>query len=165
MKLNALGDGEHVFIDANIFIYHFNGSSNECSDFLDACSQKKFTAFTSTVTLTEVCHRLMMLEAVSRGLIPMKQPSPALLKNPSIVKKLNEYYVHLTGIMEWGLTILSSTEHILIKSQIYRQRYGLLTNDSLIPAIMQEAGIINLASADKAFQTIEHLKVYSPTDL
>ena len=165
MKLNEIEPGENVFIDANIFIYHFTGISQECKEFLKDCTQKKFDGFTSTTVLAEVCHRLMAIEAVKLGLARAKQPSSYLQKNPAVVKKLSEYYMQMTNIFGWGIRIVSPDENFIIKSQIYRQRFGLLTNDSLIPVYMEKAGAANLASADKVFSSINHLKLYSPGDI
>jgi len=165
MDLHEIPPQENVFIDANIFIYHFTGVSQECKEFLKSCSENKFKAFTSTTVLAEVCHRLMVIEAVKHGLVQAKQPSAFLAKHPALVKKLSEYYVQMTHILGWNIQIIGSRENFIIKSQIYRQRFGLLTNDSLIPVYMEEAGTANLASADKIFNSIDHLKLYSPPDI
>lgn len=165
MRLDEIPPGEDVFIDANIFIYHFTGASQECKEFLKNCAQNKITAFTSITVLAEVCHRLMAIEAVKKRLVAPKQPSMALQKNPAAVKKLSEYYVQITGILGWGINIMAPHKETLVKSQIYRQRFGLLTNDSLIPVYMEEANTANLASADQIFSSIEHLNVYSPRDV
>lgn len=149
MKLTELNDGQAVFIDANIFIYHFAGSSIECREFLKQCAGKRLNGFTSNSILAETCHRLMAMEAVK-------------LK---IAKPLSEYYTQITNILSWNIQIISSPQNLFIHSQIYRQRFGLLTNDSLIPVYMEAAGIDNLVSADKIFQTIPHLNLYSPSDL
>ena len=165
MKFNEIEPGAGVFIDANIFIYHFTGVSQECKEFLKDCAQKKFDAVTSTAVLAEVCHRLMAIEAVALGLAQPKQPSSYLQKNPAVVKKLSEYYMQMTNILGWGIGIISPDENFIIKSQVYRQRFGLLTNDSLIPVYMEKAGTANLISADKIFNSVDHLKLYSPGDL
>ena len=73
MELNNLPDGQKVFIDANIFIYHFTGASQECQEFLKSCLENKIIGFTATTILAEVCHRLMIMEAISKRLItPLK---------------------------------------------------------------------------------------------
>ena len=165
MKLNEIIAQENVFIDANIFIYHFTGASLECKEFLKDCAQKKYHAFTSIAVLAEVCHRLMAIEALKRGWTQPKQPSLSLQKHPAVVKKLSEYYVQMTNILGWNIQIIHPPENLITKSQIYRQRFGFLTNDSLIPVYMEEAGTANLASADKIFNSIDHLKLYSPADI
>ena len=165
MKLEEIEAGQSVFIDANIFIYHFTGMSVECKEFLKACTVKKFNAFTSLTVLAEVCHRLMAIEAVKLGLTQSKQPASYLQRNPAAVRKLSEYYEQMTNILGWGIGIVNAGENFIIKSQIYRHRFGLLTNDSLIPAHMEEAGTSNLASADKIFNAIGHITLYSPSDI
>jgi predicted nucleic acid-binding protein len=165
MKLSEIKQGQAVFIDANIFIYHFAGVSDECKQFLKSCAQKRFTAFIATSVLIEVCHRLMTIEAVKLGLVKSRQPSASLQKNPTLVKKLSAYYTQTTNILSWGFQIIPPPPDIIIRSQIYRQRFGLLTNDSLIPIYMELANTTNLASADKVFNSIPHLHLYSPSDI
>ena len=165
MTLSELPSEATVFVDANIFLYHFTGTSEECKEFLKGCAQGRFNAVTSTTVLAEVCHRLMAIEAVKHGWAPSKQPAAYLQKHPAIVKRLSEYYVQMTQLMSWGIQVVPAREHDLTKSHIYRQRFGLLTQDSMIPVAMEEAGTGNLASADKMFDAIDHLQRYAPSDL
>jgi len=165
MKLTEIPAGEAVFIDANIFIYHFAGASEECKEFLKNCAQRKITAFTATTVLMEVCHRLMAIEAVKLTLVKPRQSASHLQKNPDLVKKLSVYYAQITNILSWNIRIIPPPADILIKSQIYRQRFGMLTNDSLIPVYMEEANTLNLASVDKLFLTLPALHLYSPSDI
>jgi predicted nucleic acid-binding protein len=165
MKLNDIPSGEKIFIDANIFIYHFTGASEECKEFLKNCAKNQITAYSSVTVLAEVCHRLMAIEAVKKGLVAAKQPSLALQKNLAIVKKLSEYYVQITSIMGCGIHIMAPSKYHLVKSEIFRQSFGLLTIDSILPIYMEEAGTANLASADQIFTSIGHLNIYSPHDI
>ena len=50
-------------------------------------------------------------------------------------------------------------------AQTMRSRHGLLTNDSLIVAAMDEYGIDSLASRDDDFDHVSGLTVYKPTDI
>ena len=50
MTLADLRDGDSVFIDANIFIYHFGGQSAECRAFLERCARRELLGYTSTPT-------------------------------------------------------------------------------------------------------------------
>ncbi len=165
MKLSEIKEGEGVFIDANIFIYHFTGISQECKEFLKQCLQKKYIAYTSLSILAEVCHRLMAIEAVSLGMVKPKNPSISLQKDPGCVKNLYTYYTQITNILSWDIKIIPTPDNIFIKSQNYRQRFGLLTNDSFIPVYMEQSGINHLASADKLFKTIPHILLCSPADI
>ena len=80
MKLIEIKAGSEVFVDSNIFIYHFTGVSDECSDFLSRCEREELIGMTSVNVILEVLHRLMMVEAVSKNIV----------KPPNIVKKLNK---------------------------------------------------------------------------
>src|SRR5262245_52369529 len=46
MKLEEVPRGERVFVDANIFIYHFTRLSLECRAFLSRCESGEVQAFT-----------------------------------------------------------------------------------------------------------------------
>ena len=165
MELTEIETASLVFVDANIFIYHFTGASQQCREFLKLCVQKTIQPVTSTTVLAEVCHRLMMIEAIHLGLIKPTQASFQLKNKPAIIQKLSEYFVQMSNILSWKFRILSVNQEIILKSQIYRRRFGLLTNDSFIPVFLEEAGTTHLATADKDFQNIPHLKVYSPLDI
>jgi predicted nucleic acid-binding protein len=69
MQLEDVPNGEQIFVDANILIYHSSGISQACRTFLQRCESKQVEAYTGVHILLEVAHRLMMLEASHRGLI------------------------------------------------------------------------------------------------
>ena len=68
MKLEDLPEGARVLVDANILIYHFSGVSLECRAFLQRCESRQVEALTGVHILLEVTHRLMVLEALQKGL-------------------------------------------------------------------------------------------------
>ncbi len=71
MFLSDLQKGASVFIDANIFIYHFSKESRfnqSCTSFLENVETGFITGFTSMFIVQEVTHRMMVLEAA--GLLP-----------------------------------------------------------------------------------------------
>ena len=72
MILAELRDGDRVFIDANIFIYHFGGRSPQCKTFLERCARREPLGYTATPVLAEVLHRLMVAEAITKGLVTSK---------------------------------------------------------------------------------------------
>ena len=73
MPLN-IPTGEIVFIDANIFYYHFVSLpelSIACKSFLHRIEQGEITGVTATVVLAEAQHKVMLAEAVQKyGLSP-----------------------------------------------------------------------------------------------
>lgn len=165
MKLNELKTKESVFIDANIFLYHFTGVSKDCREFLKRCELKDLFGITGLTVLAEVCHRLMIAEAIKHRLIHPLRPTLQLQKKPEIIKGLSEYSAQIMNIIDWGIKIIYLPEDILIKSQVYRTQFGLLTNDSFIPIYMRLANTEKLATNDQAFGRIPPLHIYSPSDI
>lgn len=164
MKLDEIKASSEVFIDANIFIYHFTGVSDECCDFLNRCEQGDLAGRTSVNVIMEVLHRLMMVEAVRKNIVKPPNIVKKLNKNQAKVKGLNEYFVNTQKITEMGIEIKPVTIETIIKSQIVRLAYGLMVNDSIIAASMQEEGIELLATNDAGFETVDEILVCSPGD-
>ncbi len=165
MRLDSIESGSEVFIDSNIFIYHFTGVSNESNAFLNRCEQGDLNGVTSVNVLLEVLHRLMMIEAVRKKLVRPPNVVKKLKKFPEKIKQLNEYSINTQRIVEMGIAVKTISFEAILKSQTFRAGYGLMINDSLIVASMQEEGIKALATNDKVFSKIEGISVYKPGDV
>jgi hypothetical protein len=68
-RLPNLPRGADVFLDANVFIYTFGGHSNDCRDLLRRCASEEVFGITTLDVINEVTHRLMLTEAVAKGVI------------------------------------------------------------------------------------------------
>lgn len=86
--LDQIEAGSRVFVDASIFIYHFTGSSLKCRRLLEGCESDRFAGFTSVTAVAEVAHRLMMIEAVTKGLVSPGNVVRKLREKPSLVQTL-----------------------------------------------------------------------------
>ena len=164
-SLAKLAAEQTVFIDANIFIYHFTGLSQECSGFLVRCEHGDLWGVTGIHVLLEVLHRLMMIEAVTKGLVAPGNVAKKLREKPSVVEQLVDYQIQTEAILELGIEVTGLTSDHLRRSSLFRQRDGLLVNDSLTVATMEIEGISNLATADPDFARVEAIQVYGPKDL
>jgi len=165
LPLTDLQAGKRVFIDANIFIYHFTGLSQECSSFLERCERGDLWGVTAVHILLKVLHRLMMIEAVSKGLVSPGNVAKKLRNKLDVVKQLTEYQTQTETILEMGIEVIGLTSDSLKISHPYRHRDGLLVNDSLIAGAMETEGIHDIATADPDFTRVKGLHVYSPLDL
>ena len=165
LPLTDLQAGKRVFIDANIFIYHFTGLSQECSAFLERCERGELWGVTAVHILLEVLHRLMMIEAVTKGLVTSGNVARKLRKRPNVVKQLADYQTQTEAILEMGIEVVGLTSDSLKIGHPYRCWDGLLVNDSLTAAAMEAEGISDLATADPDFTRVEGLRVYSPLEL
>ncbi|HPD60966.1 MAG TPA: PIN domain-containing protein [Thermodesulfobacteriota bacterium] len=165
MKLDNLKAGLEVFIDANIFIYHFTGVSEECSRFLSRCEQEELKGVSSANVILEVLHRLMMVEAVNKNLVRPPNIVKKLKRSSKKVTALKDYFANIQNIIEMGIEIKSFSLETILKSQRIREKFGFLVNDSLIVASMEEDGIYDLATNDEEFTKIRGINVYRPTDV
>jgi predicted nucleic acid-binding protein len=165
MRLADLRDGDRIFIDANIFIYHFGGRSLECKAFLERCARRELLGYTSTPILAEVLHRPMVAEAIAKGLVTARTAVRKLGETPELVKQLTQYQEDVRKIPHMHLTILPLTLDIVQASAEVRKGEGLLTNDSIVVAFMREQGLTQLATADGNFDRVGSMAIYKPTDL
>lgn len=162
---DVIRQGTMVFVDANIFIYHFTGVSDECTAILRACECKEIKGVTSSHVLLEVSHRLMCLEALSKGLVSPGGVAKKLQSSPSIVQSLSVYSDSVKSIKHIGLEILSIGLPVIIEALRIQHDYGLLTNDSIILALMRSIGCSVLASADSSFECIPFVQTVVPADI
>ncbi|MGH2374219.1 MAG: type II toxin-antitoxin system VapC family toxin [bacterium] len=165
MTLGDITPASTVFIDANVFIYHFLGQSRDCSALLDRVEARDVRGCTGRTTLLEVAHRLMILEAIEQGLGAGANPAARLARKPDLVRRLSKYHFAVMKISQIGIEDLHLPPDFMTKSQEYRQTYGLLVNDSLVPLYMHEAGVPVLASADPAFDRIPWIRRAAPSDV
>ena len=67
MTFADLGAGETIFLDANLFVYHFVADplyGVACSQLLQRVENQEIRRLTSTHILTELAHRIMTVEAI-----------------------------------------------------------------------------------------------------
>ena len=167
MFLSDLEDGSSIFIDANIFIYHFSRESKlnpACSDFLERAELGKINGFTSASVVQEVTHRMMIIEAIAflTG-IKARDMVKYLKAHPDIIKKLVTHQIIPGKIASFNLEIISLEIDTIERSQHMKMRYGFLSNDALTLQIMEDRKINNLASNDSDFERVPFITLYKPS--
>lgn len=155
-----------VFIDANIFIYHFckgeEQFSEQSSNLLLRIEHREIRAFTSTFILSEVLHRAMIYEAIEKTGLDPKGTMNKLRRNVSLVKSLTQYSNISDVVNKIGVRILPLSFIDFSTSASLRTKYGLMVNDSLVLSIMSRHGIFNLATNDADFDNISEITVWKP---
>jgi len=145
-------------------VYGLLGQSEQSAHFIERCQNEDLAGVTTTEVVGEVCHRLMLKEAMDLGLV--SRPAAASLKGRhTAIRRLHKYWELTARLFQWNLVVLASNESRHRTAQRIRAKYGLLTNDSLIVATCVEHDIRSLASRDADFDSIAELMVYSPSDL
>ena len=66
MRLDAFPDGGRLFLDANIFLYHFWGQQSACSRLFARIETSLIRGITTTTVLGEVAPKLLITEATTR---------------------------------------------------------------------------------------------------
>ena len=162
--LPAVPGNSVVFIDANIFIYGLSGRSGQCRQLLERCLREEVTGITLFETLSEVTHRLMVAEALAKGLIG-RGGAKALRQNRTVIPTLSDYWHTTERVLALNLVFMPADEAIVRGAQAERQAAALLTNDSMIVSCMREYGISFLATNDSDFERVAGITLFKPEDL
>ncbi len=167
MFLPDLEDGSSIFIDANIFVYHFFKKSKfnpTSSNFLERAEKGEIKGITSTSVVQEATHRMMIMEAAT--ILPdlkTKNIVGYLKAHSDIVKKLITHQVIPEKIASFNLEIISPDINTIQRSQQMKRRYGFLSNDALSLQIMEDLKINDLASNDSDFERVTFIALYKPS--
>jgi predicted nucleic acid-binding protein len=164
--LHEIEAGSRVFIDANVFVYHFSKGSEfnkSCTDFLYRVEMSQIHGVTSAGIIMEASHRLMMVEASSVLEVEIRNLPKYLKQHPDIVKQLTKHLTVPNKIAALNIEIVQITQKVIEASQLNKTKYGFLSNDALTLKIMEDIGTANIASNDSDFKRVDWLKLYLPS--
>ncbi len=164
LSLPSIPPGADVFVDANVFLYHFHGTSIQCTNFLSRCAREEICGVTNFEVVAEVVHRAMMAEAIAGGVIPRARAAD-LRGLPEAIRRLSSYWTSASRIFSMNLLLLESGEDRHRLAQDLRRTHGLMTNDSLIAAAMKSYGVRSIATRDGDFERVVEFDVYRPDDI
>ena len=135
--------GDAVFIDANTFVYHFAPDprwSGSCGQLLQHIQNQEIAGRTSAAILSETAHRLMTIEARIRHGWTSGKVLQRLKQNPHIVQTLTNSEAAVASIIGSRVHIFPVDPALITAAIGVSRQTGLLTNDSLIVALMQATG-------------------------
>ena len=168
MTLSKIPSATEIFIDANIFVYHFSGPTElmpACSAFLRRIEDRDLGGFTSLIVVAEVLHRLMVIEAVETLQVEARQVVRYLKEHPTEVRKLTAHLVVPERIQAVGVHILAPSLDDLLGSREEKLAFGFLTNDAINLAVMKRHHLAHIATNDPDFERVKSLKVWRPSPL
>jgi predicted nucleic acid-binding protein len=165
VNLNDIKTGDRVVLDANIFLYAIHSSSNQCRTLLERCAKDEVAGVLPLHILAEVMHQLMLAEARANAWIPAANPARQLGRRPEQIKQLNQYVALVQDILAIGLAPESLAPADFISAMAIARQAGLLTNDALLASVAQRLRIDSIASADRHFERVAGITLYSPNDL
>jgi predicted nucleic acid-binding protein len=168
MTLAGVPPATEIFIDANIFVYHFSGPTEltpACSTFLRRIEDHDLAGFTSLTVVAEVLHRLMIIEATEMLQVEAKQVVRYLKEHPTEIRKLTRHLVVPGKIQAIGVHIVAPTLEDLLASKEEKLTFGFLTNDAINLAVMKRHHLTHVATNDPDFERVASLKVWRPFPL
>jgi predicted nucleic acid-binding protein len=165
MIYSDLPAGATVFVDASVFIHHFEPNPRfgpAATEFLERIENQEIIGIASTHIVSEVAHRLMTIEAMhafgwKSGGIALR-----LRNHPAEVRTLKRFRQAVQEIALFNVRILIIDPAWLDRAAEVSQQTGLLHNDALTVAVMRVHGLANLASADPDFDPVPGVSRYGP---
>jgi predicted nucleic acid-binding protein len=112
--------------------------------------------------VAEVTHRVMVNEAREQLNLSARETVEQLQQQTDLVRSLTRHLTVASDIGKAGVDILPLTVKDLHASKAYRRDYSLLTNDSLILAVMRNNKLRHLASHDSGFKSVPGLQLWMP---
>ncbi|TVR55734.1 MAG: PIN domain-containing protein [Puniceicoccaceae bacterium] len=164
MNLADLRDGACVLVDANLLLYGLRRSSQQSLALLQRCASGAIEGVITTIILAEFNHRRMIQEAQAQGLVSAN-PARALGERRNILSRLSAYAEEVRNLISGGLSVEPVLPGDFRLALEFQKNFLLLTNDSLNLAVARRLGVTDIATADKAFESVQGFTVYHPTDI
>jgi predicted nucleic acid-binding protein len=166
MNLDDIPSGSLCVADTDVLLYAEQGISKQCQRFLRRSGTGDIIIQLPQTVWHEICHKLMLAEAMMAGKITGPAPALKLARKPEVVKELGLYREKLRALAQLGLGFEPCTREDLFSLAFsFQEKYGLLTNDSLILAAAVRLKADVLVTADTVFQNTQELPVAMPSDL
>ncbi len=165
MTFADLQNGDAVYVDANVLIYHFSNNPRygaACTALVERIELKEIQGFTSSHSLADVAHRIMTIEAMGRFGWPAAGLAARLKKHHASIPQLSLFQPTTAKVGQLGIQVLPLSESLVLAATHVSQQCELLTGDALIVAVMRQHGLTNLASEDADFDRVPGLTRYSP---
>jgi predicted nucleic acid-binding protein len=166
VTFNDIPASAAIFVDANCLVYALMADPRygaECERLLERIDNQDILGFTSAHVLSEVAHRVMTLEAVSRYNRPLTGMANWLRRHPAEVQQLSRHRQALDEISNCKIRILPSEGTEVSRAADLSIPFGLLSGDALIVAVMQRHGLSALASLDADFDRVTGITRYAPS--
>ena len=157
--------GAAVFLDANTFVYHFTPHPDfrtVCASLFLRIMRRELLARTSLDVLSDVAHRVMTMEAMTRHSWPAAGIAQRLRSQPHVIQSLSRFRRAVDAVPRFGIQILLPPLSFVSTAAGVSQQHGLLSGDALVVAVMQHFGISSIVSHDADFDRVPGLVRYAP---
>ncbi len=162
------GSDATVFIDANIFLTTILGSGRRaasCTRFLEEADAGSFPSATSVIVLNEVVHRLIIASVVSSSGIAPESAVQEIKRHPEIIRDSAPVWEIVEDIRSIrSMKIHGITPSAFTRSLSIMREWGLLGNDALHVACMEENSIDTIATLDQDFSRVPGIRIRKPEE-
>ena len=166
MNLDDIPGGSLCVIDTNVLLYAEQGVSTQAQRLLRGIERRELIGMVPQPVWQGLTHTLMLAEAMMLGQISGGNPAGQLAANPDVIKRLTIYRDKVAALLTLGLGFEACTRtDLLDKALPLQERYGLMTNDSVIAAVGIRLEADALVSADTRFKVVKDRNVYAPSDV
>lgn len=166
MNLDDIPTGSLCVVDTNVMIYAEQGVSAQAQRFIRRCASGELKAVLPQIVWQELSHKLMLAEAMTRGLTSGENPAARLAAKPDAIRNLSLYRAKVKALVDLGFGFEPCQLGDLTERGFALQdQYGLLTNDAVVCAVALRLKADALVSNDKSFRGVTELEIYYPTDL
>ena len=166
MNPDDIQSGSLCVIDTNVLLYAEQGLSQQSQRLIRRCSTGELIGLLPQTVWQELAHKLMLAEAAMAGKIIGSNPAKKLAKQPEAVKQLGLYKEKILALVELGLGFEPCTKEDLFSAAFrYQEKYGLLTNDSVVLATAVRLKADVLVTADTDFRDVTETRVAIPSDI
>jgi len=165
MRIERLPNGASVFADANVLTYALSTVEplhSLTASLLERSARQEIQVYTSASQAANVIHRAMIIEAKSVLQVPSSKILVFLKDHPDAVRRLTRYRQVPGELSRARVRILDVTYREIHASKQYRDDYGLLTDDSILLAVMERNDLVDLATNDEDFKRIPGLRLWMP---
>lgn len=165
MTFADIAAGTHVFVDANILVYHFSPHPTfgpACQRLLADIENHTVVGYTSSHLVGETAHVLMIVEALSLPGWAAANAPKRLKKQPTAVQQLIRYQKAVEEIYQSQVQVLGIQPALMLQAVKLSSQFGLLTNDAITLALMQQQSLSHLASHDSDFDRVPGITRYAP---
>lgn len=163
------GDEATIFIDANIFLNTVLGTGKQAAAsarFLEEADSGAFPAATSVIVLNEVLHRLIIGSVVKSTGVAPESAIHQMKLHPELIRDAGEAFEIMDDIRSIGsLKILGISPATFNRSLAIMREWGLLGNDALHVACMEEHAISTIATYDHDFSRVAGIRMRKPAEV
>lgn len=164
MILEEFPAGVPLFIDANIFLYAIVGHPRfgpSCLRLFRRLESGDVEGRTSAFVLGEVYHKLLLADARGALGVPMDRVVAELKRRPDTIPTLAAAREQMEIVLGYGIPVLPVPDFRAVVAASMAN--GLLATDAAHVAVMEAAGIADIATNDRDFRRVGTLRVWAPS--